>query len=816
MRIANDGDGRCLLYCLLRGSAASCTEEEADRLRQDMVPCLYYFKTEEEWRRVVPSYVFESGQHGHEITRDRYAERFLSSSTAELPSSAIILWQRLRSPTSSVFVLPYNLSTGNSERVEFFESVEEERGVLIIERTWTPEHGTGHYELVRRLRGGKRSFFSPDDEVVRSLRNTVEEAHLQDRVTHRRSKRKLPAADIEEKEEVEEVTDIGGKEEKEEVADIEEKEEVEEVKDIGGKEEKEEVADIGGKEEKEEVADIEEKEEVEEVKDIGGKEEKEEVADIGGKEVVEEVTDEEDKPFASKYLPSNKPLQPATTAANDLEPSIEVDNLPLCVVNKVKYRVLYTNGKVGTSHDYRVLHTNDRIVMYNEEQVLALPDDLKRDIWTGSNDWSGVPSNRTAKMLRLYKLFTRPVPDTSKNKHVFREIVYHTTDESDEWIVVKWLGGEHTIELLDFFAEELNDQELLQTLLSMAVNDNDNEARIEAKALLRRRHWETYPNADTQQQARRSTRNHSSSRAEPFSGVSRVKRQRTTPTSILPHRIHVSSIPALFRCSRCTLKSPGPQPIAGIFVCSHCLRDNCGETVYIKRYGRPRLTPVRVVVRSSDDAFVREAELLARNDSVTSGSFNKADIIVIEYHHDGKTAEQHIQYINEAIRQSTRKEPDIVLVLSCWENNVEQNRAMQTLASQHRSTIFVTFHESVPPRECFSQSHEFLSDTIAYSNVRFLSFFVALCERRHKCVLYVDLNHPSGPGPFRVIKRVSGKSNVCVLCGKTYPKMGGSLGGRKWVSGTGLRMLRCPVCCVDALVVDENLNKLEEGLSVGL
>ena len=556
------------------------------------MPCLYYFKTEEEWRRVVPSYVFESGQHGHEITRDRYAERFLSSSTAELPSSAIILWQRLRSPTSSVFVLPYNLSTGNSERVEFFESVEEERGVLIIERTWTPEHGTGHYELVRRLRGGKRSFFSPDDEVVRSLRNT--------------------------------------------------------------------------------------------------------------------------------------------------------------------------------------------------------------------------------KMLRLYKLFTRPVPDTSKNKHVFREIVYHTTDESDEWIVVKWLGGEHTIELLDFFAEELNDQELLQTLLSMAVNDNDNEARIEAKALLRRRHWETYPNAETQQQARRSTRNHSSSRAEPFSGVSRVKRQRTTPTSILPHRIHVSSIPALFRCSRCTLKSPGPQPIAGIFVCSHCLRDNCGETVYIKRYGRPRLTPVRVVVRSSDDAFVREAELLARNDSVTSGSFNKADIIVVEYHHDGKTAEQHIQFINEAIRQSTRKEPDIVLVLSCWENNVEQNRAMQTLASQHRSTIFVTFHESVPPRECFSQSHEFLSDTIAYSNVRFLSFFVALCERRHKCVLYVDLNHPSGPGPFRVIKRVSGKSNVCVLCGKTYPKMGGSLGGRKWVSGTGLRMLRCPVCCVDALVVDENLNKLEEGLSVGL
>ena len=165
-----DGDGRSMLYSLLRASHEDYTASAADELRHDMKTTLLRMN-DEEWQALVPSRFHDVGGAGVLSITD-YVVKFLDPPAAHLPTSAVYLWQRSRHPRRSVYILSQYANNSEEDGVEWVKA-ESEEDAVVIHRIWQGGHrGVGHY-YVRVLDGV--TVFDRDHPLLAQLRGIVEE-----------------------------------------------------------------------------------------------------------------------------------------------------------------------------------------------------------------------------------------------------------------------------------------------------------------------------------------------------------------------------------------------------------------------------------------------------------------------------------------------------------------------------------------------------------------------------------------------------------------------------------------------------------------
>jgi len=132
------GDGRCLFYSLLQSQRAMLpTAYEADELRAAVKHQLLSHYTDDEWERRVPAHMRDV------VTRQQFADRYLTRATAHVPHDTVALWQD--SPTGRAVDVYVIESTPHGEAVERVRSSKPSEGAMVLYFSY---HGVGHYELI--------------------------------------------------------------------------------------------------------------------------------------------------------------------------------------------------------------------------------------------------------------------------------------------------------------------------------------------------------------------------------------------------------------------------------------------------------------------------------------------------------------------------------------------------------------------------------------------------------------------------------------------------------------------------------------------
>ena len=188
-------------------------------------------------------------------------------------------------------------------------------------------------------------------------------------------------------------------------------------------------------------------------------------------------------------------------------------------------------------------------------------------------------------------------------------------------------------------------------------------------------------------------------------------------------------------CLRCSVRgysSPGKSGREE-FVCSECEDNRAPKTTQVLRYGAPRQQPVHVgMAPSTDVETLSTARALV--DVLTSSATEDVDIVVVDYHENARTANEHVALIDSAIGS---RQPKFVLVLTCWKNPIAQTAAMQNVSFRHPHIYFVTFREPHLRRfGCFTDCIRTLSDEVAFVRAQPFVFLASLCHRRPEVVLF--------------------------------------------------------------------------------
>ena len=136
------GDGRCLFYSLLQSQHSMLpTAGEADALRQLLRTRLLEHYTDEQWAERVPIHCRDI------ITRQQFAERYLTCCTDHVPNDVAALWQDIQEQPTDVYILERTPdSKHQSEQVELISSSVAATHAVLLRFTW--RHGVGHYELL--------------------------------------------------------------------------------------------------------------------------------------------------------------------------------------------------------------------------------------------------------------------------------------------------------------------------------------------------------------------------------------------------------------------------------------------------------------------------------------------------------------------------------------------------------------------------------------------------------------------------------------------------------------------------------------------
>ena len=94
------GDGRCLFYSLLQTQRAMLPlATEADDLRRQLRAHLLSSYTDDEWTKRVPAHMRDT------LARQRFAERYLTQSTAHVPIDVVAIWQDMTQFKTDVYLL---------------------------------------------------------------------------------------------------------------------------------------------------------------------------------------------------------------------------------------------------------------------------------------------------------------------------------------------------------------------------------------------------------------------------------------------------------------------------------------------------------------------------------------------------------------------------------------------------------------------------------------------------------------------------------------------------------------------------------------
>ena len=132
------GDGRCLFYSLLQSQRAMLpTAYEADELRAAVKYQLLNDYTDDEWEARVPIHMRDV------VTRQQFADNYLSRATTHVPHDTIALWQD--SPTGRAIDVYVIESTPHGEKIESVRSSKPSEGAMVLYFSY---FGVGHYELV--------------------------------------------------------------------------------------------------------------------------------------------------------------------------------------------------------------------------------------------------------------------------------------------------------------------------------------------------------------------------------------------------------------------------------------------------------------------------------------------------------------------------------------------------------------------------------------------------------------------------------------------------------------------------------------------
>jgi hypothetical protein len=137
------GDGRCLLNALLFAAHGNHPEVvQADTLRRQMDDALLGNYTDKQWQQRFPSkYEFVGAE-----TRQAYAARFLLNSTADLPNTAVCLWQDLHAHSCTVYIVFHTDAAIPPISIEVLPSSDTETCAVVLCRWFVGQ--TGHYQLL--------------------------------------------------------------------------------------------------------------------------------------------------------------------------------------------------------------------------------------------------------------------------------------------------------------------------------------------------------------------------------------------------------------------------------------------------------------------------------------------------------------------------------------------------------------------------------------------------------------------------------------------------------------------------------------------
>ncbi len=134
------GDGRCLFYSLLQTQRAMLPlATEADDLRRQLRAHLLSSYTDDEWIERVPVHMRDT------LTRQRFAERYLTESTAHVPIDVVSIWQDMTQFKTDVYLLDRTWQgTGWVEKVECVPCRVPATNAIVLLLIW---NGVGHYEV---------------------------------------------------------------------------------------------------------------------------------------------------------------------------------------------------------------------------------------------------------------------------------------------------------------------------------------------------------------------------------------------------------------------------------------------------------------------------------------------------------------------------------------------------------------------------------------------------------------------------------------------------------------------------------------------
>lgn len=227
----------------------------------------------------------------------------------------------------------------------------------------------------------------------------------------------------------------------------------------------------------------------------------------------------------------------------------------------------------------------------------------------------------------------------------------------------------------------------------------------------------------------------------------------------------------------------------------------------IKQFGLVRPEPVRVQLAYSEVT----TELKQRVEMAVSEGDKLVDIIVIGYHSQGLTEDQHVIRITDTI---AGREPKYVLVLTCHTESVHP--ALRTVALLHPSTIFVTFYDKrLPGALRFDDAIPLLTKAVLHREAPPFTFLYLLCSLRSDIVFFMN-GHPSqSQGPLRVVlltpvilrngQHVKHQIPPCYMCGEKRSYSTPQYGG---VRGVKRRNCQTRAYCGDLLII-RGLNTLD-------
>ena len=351
----------------------------------------------------------------------------------------------------------------------------------------------------------------------------------------------------------------------------------------------------------------------------------------------------------------------------------------------------------------------------------------------------------------------QPTPPVDNERLKYKWIVRIITKWKAEVELVN--GKMHNVDLRHVEAD-LNDHDLYERLCNNANKANMTEAEMEQKARDRQRDWELYPDSIPMQ-----TRNNN---------------KKHKPTT--QHKKARWGV-----CCRCAHAAPGYDETP--FFCAHC-NETSTPCPLVQMYGAPRRDRVRVAIDSWEPDFHKH--VAKRWEEVNED----VDVVVANFHSDTLTEDDNVSIINRAIRNMS---PTFVLVLSCYRP--PQCRALQRLALQHPSTIFVTSRATAVQRfDDFDKVALALEHSILFVNAPPLIFLAGVCTSHPDLVLFHSCGRDAlrSTGPLRAASPQPVKA-VCTYCHKLLNSR------HAWCSDMPhVQLVRC---CVDVLCIHPTVRR---------